>query len=142
RATPAASPPIPAPATNARVPFIASAGPARRGRCNAVQRYYAVNSGSSGVRLHSQHPADRSQAIAHVGEAGAVRLPVSFEAGAIIEDFEEQAAGILPDPHLRGCSVAGVLSGVLESFQAAEVDGRLDLGRVPAHAVRGEAGWK
>ena len=33
---------------------------------------------------------------------------------------------------------AGVLTGVLESFEAAEVDGRLDIGRIAADPVGDE----
>src|SRR5207237_4776218 len=88
-----------------------------------------------------QRAADGSQAIAHVGEASTLRLLVDLEAGAIIEDLEAQAAASLPNPYAHGGSLARVLAGVLECFKAAEIDGRLQFGRVPTDAIRFEDGW-
>ena len=42
--------------------------------------------------------------------------------------------------HLGMGVSAGMLAGVLESFEAAEVDGRLDVGRVAADPVGDDAG--
>ena len=55
--------------------------------------------------------------------------PVDVEPGPVVGHLEEQGAGLLPHPHGRTGVGAGVLAGVLQRLQAAEVDSRLDLGR-------------
>ena len=60
--------------------------------------------------------------------------PRGVEARSVVADREQQPPGLLPDPH-RHPRLRCVLGGVLQRLQAAEVDRRLDLGRVPPDAV-------
>jgi hypothetical protein len=51
---------------------------------------------------------------------------------AVVADVEGECCPVRPDPHLELGPVPSMLAGVLDGFQAAEVDRRLDLRRVPA----------
>jgi hypothetical protein len=62
------------------------------------------------------------------------------EARAVVGDREQQAARLLPEPDVD-LGFRGVLGGVLQCLQAAEVDGRLDLlGHRPMPSARTRTG--
>ena len=85
----------------------------------------------AGRRLDPQLTADRRQAIPHPGDAGPPRRRLGGEAAAVVADLEaEVAVEAQLDPD--AARAVGVLAGVLQRLQAAEVDGALDL--------RGQAG--
>src|SRR5215472_5230125 len=60
-----------------------------------------------------------------------------LEARSVVAYSEQQTAGLLPEPD-RHCRLRGVLGGVLQRLQAAEIDRGLNVGRVPADASRGD----
>src|SRR6186997_1586100 len=71
--------------------------------------------------FHPQGPADGAEAVGHVDEAGAAGLGGGVEPGAVVADAEPEGAALLPGPDDRRGFRAGVLHGVLERLQAAEV---------------------
>src|ERR671916_2405421 len=87
-----------------------------------------------GSRLDREASADRLDAVVHVPHAAALVM-IGSEAGAVVAHLEPQhPAGLgQPDPDRAR---AGVLHGVLERFDAREVHGALDLGRMPGEADR------
>ena len=96
----------------------------------------------AGGRLHDDAAADRADPVAHVHEAvAALRARREVEAGAVVGDLEEQRAFFLVDGDPRLGALAGVLRRVLERFEAAEVDGRLDRGGVATDVVGDDARW-
>ena len=86
-----------------------------------------------GVDCDGQGPSERRDAVGHVREPGAGaprRLDVA--ADSVVFDLEVELVLVLPHAY-HGTDVrAGVLADILERFQAAEVDGRLDLLRIAA----------
>jgi hypothetical protein len=56
------------------------------------------------------------------------------EAGSVVGDLEEQPSLLLPDLDRDACAVC-VLGSVLKRLEAAEIDGCLDLGRIPTEHV-------
>ena len=104
-------------------------GPASRpaGSCPLTR---VPRSGADSTRrlprsAHTRNPT-------HVGEARAEAAAAGLEPAAVVGDVEGQAPAPLPDPQDERGPVPGVLAGVLDGFQAAEVDRRLDLRRVAA----------
>src|SRR5262249_25646071 len=74
--------------------------------------------------------AERADAVLEVEEPDAARL-AGGEAASVVGDLEDDPARLLPDAHGHGRVGPGVLRGIVDRFQAAEVDGRLDVGCVP-----------
>ena len=111
---------------------------AREGRAALPRRARALTSGGQWDRPGHGRPApsgradrepsaERADAVAHAGEAGADRRGGRVEAGAVVGDLEAQRS---LSSHTRATvrgGLARVLRRVLERLQAAEVDRRLDL---------------
>ena len=95
-------------------------------RERAGDRRPAPGAGGDGQRA-----ADRSDAVAHVGHADSSQADARVEAGSVIGDFEGKVTTVVSAyADNRRSAIAGVLRGVLERFQATEVDSRLDVGRI------------
>src|SRR6516165_4401736 len=62
--------------------------------------------------------------------------PDHVETRTVVTYREQQPAGFLPQPYLRGC-LRSMLGYVLQRLQAAEVHRSLDVLGVPADAVSG-----
>ena len=84
-------------------------------------------------RLHPHAAAQSAQPVLHVDEPRAEAAPVSIESLAVIDDVEGQGRTFFPYPQLQRGLVPGMLACVLDGLQAAEVDRRFDLRRVPAN---------
>ena len=94
---------------------------------------------TTGGRVDRQRAAEDGDPFAHVREAGSrasSRLDVA--ADPVVDDRKAQLIMVPGELHLGMGVGAGMLAGVLESFQAAEVDGRLDVGRVAADPIGDE----
>ena len=83
--------------------------------------------------------AERADAVAHVGQAAAGLTAVGVETGTAVADREAQTPAALMQMDGDGSARAGVFGGVLQRLQAGEVDGLLDLGPLPAQALRVQA---
>src|SRR5918992_456075 len=78
-------------------------------------------------RVDVQAPPQRPETVAHVEETGAEALGTRIEADPIVGDLEAQPATVLLDADDQRGAFPGVLGGVLDRFQTAEVHGRLYL---------------
>jgi hypothetical protein len=83
-------------------------------------------------RLNSQAATESAQPVLHVDEPRPEAALAGLEPLAIVADAEGKPCPVRPDPHVEPGPVPSVLAGVLDGFQAAEVDRRLDLRRVAA----------
>ena len=73
-------------------------------------------------------------AIAHVRQAAGLRHVCIREPAPVVADVEDQVCVDLAHLDRRVGCLAGVLGGVLERLEAAEVHSGLDLGRIAAQA--------
>ena len=70
----------------------------------------------------------------HVGETGAFSGRVNSDPQTRVADLEQQMTIVVPHVHANFSPLAGVLGRVLQRFQAAEVNSRFHLSRVPSDA--------
>ena len=91
--------------------------------------------------LDRQASSHRPDPVAHVGDAGALAAVTLRQPGAVVAHLEVNRLRLgLPELHHDGTRALCVLRGVLQGLATAEVDGTLDLGCVPAHALSGQRG--
>src|SRR3954454_7680521 len=81
---------------------------------------------AAGRRLDLDMTPDGGEPVGEVGEAGARSGRGRVESRAVVLDGEPRPAVHLAETHADAGATAGVLGGVLQAFDAAEVDGRLD----------------
>src|ERR671931_650924 len=106
----------------------------RRADPSVAERDRPEDTGAfTGGRLDLHTPPDSTEPVTHIGEPRAGAALTDVEAGAVVRYLEQQSALLFPHPDGDRCPIARVLGGVLQRLEAAEVHGRLDLGRVPAY---------
>ena len=76
--------------------------------------------------VDAERPSSCRHAIREVGEAGSAHHGGRIEARPVVLDAEADTPVRHAEPDRDGRSVAGVLGGVLEALETAEVDGVLD----------------
>src|SRR4029450_2764217 len=89
----------------------------------------------TGAGADGERPPQRGQTIRHVLEAAAERCRGAVEAPAVVADREHELPVVLVQAY-RDLVRLGVLGGVLQGLERAEVDGRLELPRVATHPLR------
>ena len=81
--------------------------------------------------------AERGQTVAHVLQARAGGRAGQADAGTVVLDGERDLTVRAGQHDVNLCS-GGMLAGILQGLHAAEVDGSLDLFRIPANPDGGE----
>jgi len=81
-------------------------------------------------------PADRSDPVEHVSQSASARFDALIEANAGVGHVEAKRVASTRERDGDRCVRAGVFGGVLERFEATEVDGRFDLWVVASDSPR------
>src|SRR5829696_7077541 len=125
-------PPAPLPGPRARADHPRGARPERL----PLQRAPALASSRTDAATLSLLSARRPGDDAGRCGAGAPRRDLRVEAPPVVADAEGECLSVEPELDRDGGSRAGVLRRVLHQLEAAEVDGKLDLGLAQADVLR------
>src|SRR5215472_4089732 len=100
------------------------AGPVLMAAGTSAQRDLSRHRGAlPGIRLHVQGAPEGAQAIGHVEESGAQPAALRVESLPVVGNLKSQCPGVFPHPQRDRGLPSGVLAGVLDRFNAAEIDG-------------------